>query len=555
MFMTFDRRLLDTLVTLALIGASGTALGYGCEAPGSSVALPTIEDLEQRGVKVGDIDVQVEDIFDPTRPGEDLTLYRWANDLHVLTRDDFVRSQLLFQEAEPLSQQKVTETERLLRGRRYLYDAWIEPTCYHPDEQTVDLRVRVRDVWSLNPGFTFNRKGGANRVGFEVEDQDFLGRGELVSVSWGSNVDRDTLLLVYEDPQILGSWWRGRVAYADNSDGSLGEFAVGQPFYSLDTRSSAGLGLIAGERINSRYQLGHVMDAFTETTDRFEVYGGRSSGLRDGWARRWLAGVRYEDSRFSEARDEVLVAALPQDRKLVYPWVGVEWIEDDFGTAHNQDQLARTEDLQFGRSLRAELGLAAPAWGADRTAAIATVRGSDGTRFGTAQSLFFSGELRGRIEGDGLNDALLQGEARYYFRQSPRALFFASARGAVAEQPDLDHQLLLGGDSGLRGYPLRYQSGTASALVTVEERIYTDWYPFRLFHVGAAAFADVGRTWGRDVAGEEPLGLLSDVGVGLRIGNARSGLGNVLHFDIAAPLSRQPGIDSIQFLIETRHSF
>jgi hypothetical protein len=230
MFMTFDRRLLDTLVTLALIGASGTALGYGCEAPGSSVALPTIEDLEQRGVKVGDIDVQVEDIFDPTRPGEDLTLYRWANDLHVLTRDDFVRSQLLFQEAEPLSQQKVTETERLLRGRRYLYDAWIEPTCYHPDEQTVDLRVRVRDVWSLNPGFTFNRKGGANRVGFEVEDQDFLGRGELVSVSWGSNVDRDTLLLVYEDPQILGSWWRGRVAYADNSDGSLGEFAVGQPF-------------------------------------------------------------------------------------------------------------------------------------------------------------------------------------------------------------------------------------------------------------------------------------------------------------------------------------
>jgi hemolysin activation/secretion protein len=154
-----------------------------------------------------------------------------------------------------------------------------------------------------------------------------------------------------------------------------------------------------------------------------------------------------------------------------------------------------------------------------------------------------------------LNDALLQAEARYYFRQSPRALFFASARGAVAERPDLDHQLLLGGDNGLRGYPLRYQSGTASALLTVEERFYTDWYPFRLFHIGAAAFADVGRTWGRDVAGEEPLGLLSDVGVGLRIGNARSGLGNVLHIDIAVPLSRQPGIDSVQLLVQTQHSF
>jgi hemolysin activation/secretion protein len=76
-----------------------------------------------------------------------------------------------------------------------------------------------------------------------------------------------------------------------------------------------------------------------------------------------------------------------------------------------------------------------------------------------------------------------------------------------------------------------------------------------LFHIGAAAFVDAGRTWGRDVAGDEPLGLLSDVGVGLRIGNARSGLGNVLHIDLAVPLSRQPGIDSVQLLIETRHSF
>jgi hypothetical protein len=40
-------------------------------------------------------------------------------------------------------------------------------------------------------------------VGFELEDQDFLGRGELVSVSWGSNVDRDTLQAVYEDPATV----------------------------------------------------------------------------------------------------------------------------------------------------------------------------------------------------------------------------------------------------------------------------------------------------------------------------------------------------------------
>ena len=550
-----QRRLHVGLAAITLCAVPGAALSQGCETGLASQAMPPLTELEQRGTRIGSIDIDVEDIFDPSRPGEDAAPYRWANDLHLRTRDEAIRSQLLFRETEPFSEQKIAETERLLRGRRYLYDAWIVPTSYHEAEQTVDVGVRVRDVWSLNPGFSFNRKGGTNKFGFELEDEDFLGRGELVSLSWGRSVDRDTLLAVYEDPQILGTWWQGRIAYADSTDGSLAELAVGQPFYSLDTRWSAGVNVIAGDRVDSRYEQGEILDAFSERTNRFEIYGGRSRGLQDGWARRWLAGLRYEDSRFSETADEPLAAPLPQDRKLVYPWIGLEWIEDDFVTAHNQDQLARTEDLKFGRSLRSELGFAAPAWGSDRTAAILSLRGETGKRLGDKESLFVKAELNGRVEDAGLSDTLLQGEARYYRRQSPHALFFASARGAVAEHPDLDHQLLLGGDNGLRGYPLRYQSGTASALVTLEERFYTDWFPFHLFNVGAAAFADAGRTWGQSVSGQEPLGLLSDVGVGLRIGNARSGLGNVLHLDLAVPLSRQPGIDSVQFLVETRHSF
>jgi len=549
----------STVLVALLAGALPAApLRAACQAGTEAEVpadVPADEDLEQRGVRIGTIDIEVEDIFDPRRPGENAAPYRWANDLHLLTREDTIRAQLLFAESEPYSRQKMAETERLLRGRRYLYDAWIEPTCYHSAEETVDLRVRVRDVWSLNPGISFSRNGGTNRTGFEIEDQDFMGRGEMLSVSWGRNVDRDTLLFVYEDPQVAGSWWRGRVAYSDNSDGSFGDLQLGRPFYSLDTRWSAGLAAAAGDRTDSRYELGHVLDRYTQNVDRFEIDGGSSQGLRDGWTKRWIGGLRYERSEFTALPDETLAAPLPEDRKLVYPWVGLEWIEDDFVTARNQDQLARTEDLQFGRSLRAELGLAAPVWGADRTAALIAVRGNAGWRLDEASSILLTGGLNGRWESAGLEDTALHAETRFYHRQNPHALFFAEARGAVAEHPDLDHQLLLGGDNGLRGYPLRYQSGTASMLFTAEERFYTDWYPFRLFHIGAAVFADAGRTWGRDVAGEEPLGWLADAGVGLRIGNARSGLGNVLHIDLAAPLVRQPGIDAVQLLVETRHSF
>ena len=133
--------------------------------------------------------------------------------------------------------------------------------------------------------------------------------------------------------------------------------------------------------------------------------------------------------------------------------------------------------------------------------------------------------------------------------------FFATVNGAVTEALDADQQLLLGGEEGLRGYPLRYQAGTSRALLTLEERYYTDWYPFRLFHVAGAAFFDMGRTWGTDVTGATSDGLLKDVGIGLRLGSSRSAFGNVIHIDLAFPLDGGDDIDSVQFVVETKVRF
>ena len=117
-----------------------------------------------------------------------------------------------------------------------------------------------------------------------------------------------------------------------------------------------------------------------------------------------------------------------------------------------------------------------------------------------------------------------------------------------------DH-LLLGGDNGLRGYPLRFQGGDKRASLTVEQRFFSDWYPFRLFHVGAAAFFDAGRNFGEDALDTPNHGLLKDVGIGLRLGNSRSGLGNIIHVDLAFPLDGPNDLKAMQFLIETRKEF
>ena len=93
------------------------------------------------------------------------------------------------------------------------------------------------------------------------------------------------------------------------------------------------------------------------------------------------------------------------------------------------------------------------------------------------------------------------------------------------------------------------------ALMTLEQRYYTDWYPFRLVYVGGAVFFDMGRTWGRDITGLESSGLLKDVGIGLRLGSSRSSFGNVIHIDLAFPLDGDDDIDDVQLLVQTKGRF
>ena len=127
--------------------------------------------------------------------------------------------------------------------------------------------------------------------------------------------------------------------------------------------------------------------------------------------------------------------------------------------------------------------------------------------------------------------------------------------GSRGHNLDLDNPTELGGDNGLRGYPLRYQMGESKLLFTAEQRYFTDWYPFKLARVGGAIFADVGRSWGPSPLGTQPVGWLRDVGFGLRLVPTRASGRDVIHVDVAFPLDGDPSIDSVQFLIESKRSF
>lgn len=491
---------------------------------------------------IGEVRIVTRGIFDPDRPGEDKLLFRLADRLHRTTRPHVIRRQLLFAPGEPFDAEAVAETERLLRTNRYLYEAEIRALPREGDR--VDLEVETRDVWTLRAGLSLNRAGGENSTQFSLQDSNFLGTGKDLTLWHTTDVDRDSTLFRYRDPNLFGMRGDLHMSVADTSDGDAQRFELVRPFFSLDTRWTAGLKLWAFNRIDPLYRSGQVFERFRHRHDFAQAYAGLSAGRANGRVHRFLAGIDVERDRFDFQPGGDSTSLVPENRDLRWPWIGYEYVEDGFVAERNLDQIKRTEDLNLGTQLRLRLGWSTPDIGADRERLMFDAAADAGWRPGRRQLILGSLRGSGRFK-DGAEDVLVSARARYYLRHWGEQVFYV---GLEAES-----QLLLGGDSGLRGYPLRFQDGDRRVLLTLEQRFFSRREFFRLLHLGAAVFFDAGSAWFEDSLADPEV--LRDAGVGLRIGSSRSSAGTMVHLDLAFPLDGDRSIDSVQWLVSTSETF
>ena len=510
--------------------------------------------VDMSGASIGTITIENGSIFDLDNPAEDKALYRFANRAHVTTRADVIEAQLLFESGDEFSTQKIKESERLLRTNRYIQEASIEPVLTESGD--VDINVTTSDVWTLMPRLDLSRSGGKNKFAIGVNEMNLLGTGMAVELLFKSGVDRDSTSVRFIDRNIGRSRYAISMQLADNSDGHHRYLQLGKPFYSLDSRDAKGIGAFDIDQIDSFYDRGELISDYRHQAREFDLFAGWSKGLHNGWTKRFSAGLALDEHEFSSTPGaEVPSPLVPDNRRLVYPFVGIEWLQDRFEKASNLDQINRIEDRFLGTRVSARLGLASADAGSDRDAWILNAAAQTGFGSSAKNSLLLGANFDSRVESGNFQNLSLDVSAKYFRRQSDHRLLYVSLTGTFGQNLDMDQHLLLGGETGLRGYPLRYQSGDKQALLTIEQRFFSDWFPFRLFHVGGAVFFDVGRAWGESPVSSLENEWLRDVGFGLRLGNARSGLGRMAHIDVAFPLDGDRDISNLQLLISTRKSF
>ncbi|MEE4279098.1 MAG: hypothetical protein V2I82_11580 [Halieaceae bacterium] len=504
-------------------------------------------------------------------PDAEHLLAQAANRFNIITRESTLRAMLPFVAGDRVVDEQLEEAERILRRQRFLYDArvLVQARC----DDGIDVAVIVRDVWTLTPNFGFSRSGGDNRTEFGITENNLLGLGKAVSLNFRSDRDRSGVQLSYFDPNIAGSRWTAALSAADNDDGEIFAASVERPFFALDARWATGISAFTETREQPLEFLNQTLYEIDADRQAAEIYFGRSRGRVGSWVDRYSAGFAVSDERYDFPLN--FPGEQRVERRFAYPFARWERIEDRFVTRANVERVERTEDLSLGLRATARVGWSSGAFGGDDgDTLLYDAAASKRWYLSPLQLLGFQTSLSGRYAFDagtntntgavtekGTQDLVARAAVDYLWRHDERFNFYARARFVGTHNLDPESQLTLGGDSDLRGYPSRYQVGDRSFLLTLEERYYSDWFPFGLFRVGYAAFVDVGRAWFADEAPAwvpardgEHFDTLANVGLGLRLESVRTRRDRVLHIDLAHPLVDGPGVDSLQLTLSAKRS-
>jgi hemolysin activation/secretion protein len=499
------------------------AIGLAVSPPG---------DEDRPGPVIDTIEVVIEDVFEDGGLTPDYWAYRWANQLHVETKEAVIRRELLFREGEPVDEEALAQTERNLRALPFLRKARIETHPAGTDgEGAVRVRVVVGDSWSTVPEARLSKVGNEWVWAVGATEGNLFGRGKQLQTLHTSGLDRDETFVLYRDPRFFGSRVGLSTYYSDASDGHHGAFSAQRPFYSLDSLWSFRSGFEDFDRLDPLYEDGERVVDLRHSRRHADFEAARAVRRSDRSALRLHLGYQFSDDLVEQER-----------RKFGVVQVGLTSVVHSFRKLSHVNRFERTEDINLGNEAAAFVGISNPSLG-----------GEPGDSY-----FFFLSERRGlalnaggfvlgaaswqarRRQGE-IENAIARFRLDIVQKISSRRILLAKADYQHGSSLDPEVQIRLGAESGLRGYPVRQFNGSRSLLLSVEGRWFLADEVLRLVSVGVAGFVDSGYAWpeGTKVALHD---LRSDVGVSLLLGaNRVSSSRPGVRFDLAYALHPIPG--------------
>jgi len=489
---------------------------------------------EFEGKILSSIKIVRQNVFDDRIREHTPFYYRWGNALHIKTKEWVVKNELLFNVGEPVDSLKIIESERNLRLRGFIGEAFVTALANGPD--SVDLTVTTIDYWTTKIAVNTELGGGKYSIGAAASEVNLLGYGQSVEISGQKGSDADSYSLYVADDRIGGSRLAGSFYYIGTTLGDALSAYLARPQYSVSVKS----GFLAKYREEDA-----ITRLFSNGVEFFRyrrLYRELDSKYiySLGKLRRFdiLAKYNYESRQYSpDDYASPLNHIIPIGDKRSYPSIGVGFSIIKYDLQRFLDEAGTPEDLTLGAAVRLSIGRSLTALGANfdgmrpEITSKFLVKPQSWIFFGAKDKIFWWRHGNRNIE------IRNQGEIMAYFKTGNASVLTARWLLDFAWRQKSAYQVILGGTNGLRGYSAYRFSGDRATVGNMEYRFYL---PLEILtvRIGGAAFFDIGSAWSR---GEKIAmsDLRSDIGVGLRFGLTKSSTSRILRLDLARSLSNK----------------
>ncbi len=500
------------------------------------------EDLEARHAILAGVEIVVTDVFDVAKAADNTWVGRAANAIHMQTRRGVVLRELLFAVGDPVDARRIHETERNLRRYSFIRDARVTPARVTNDAAWA--RVEVSDAWSLRGGVNLSRAGGSTTWGARLGEANLLGRGKRLSLAHESNRERATNEVSYTDPQFLDSRWVVSLRYSALSDGTSRLALLQRPYYSIETPYAVGGVVSSASYSLTQYHLGNAVLAIASRTSASTLFASHAYLTKNRTAFR--LGAAYQARQDDFGRVTVLGPGpfpIPDalSRRLRGLSATLTMVQDRSATFENLASIGHTEDYNLGWLISGSIGYFAMRLGSTTSAPFGAAGVSKGWRTGGRGLVLASAGVGGRHEVEGWRESAARADVTAYNWRLKWHTLAANVHVASVAGPDPTGWLYLDSTAGLRGYPDHFLAGDRRVVISVDDRIITEWRLLGLLQVGFVGYADAGAIrrfdtgrWSRTYA---------NVGAGLRFGSLKGGQNSVVQASVAFPLVRDKGMD------------
>ncbi|NVO30768.1 BamA/TamA family outer membrane protein [Hymenobacter lapidiphilus] len=449
-----------------------------------------------RRIRITSLDAFGYSISDSLRVPRNI-LEKTGNTFHMKTRPSRVRQVLLLREGRELEPQALAESERLLRQTDEILDARVYVDERTATDDSVDVVVITKDLFSLNGSFQL-RDVGSGVAG--LRDVNFLGMGHQFKNRYAygrTDTGPRAQSWAYEGSYRIPfrNFIYAGATYRDETRRREGSIGISRDFYSINTRYAGAISYSFFDWLYTTAGDGSAEKPFQFQALRYNTqdawvgraFQPRSYDLGYESPGRIIAAARVVRTSYQEKPFDFL-----QSANLMLGTVGYSirrYYKDKYLFG-----FGRTEDIPTGSLVSFTAGYEFNPAGNRRYYG---VRLSTATYRPQRGYLYLSGEFGGFVRGrsNDWQQGLLSGEILYFTRLYSTGNFqwrhFLWQRSALGLHRFANEYLTIDGERGLRGFrPTGPLIGTSRVTLNYEATMYTP-VSFLGFRMAVVGFADV----------------------------------------------------------------